>query len=86
MWETLVIVSVILVYFFTRNQKKEPEEDTEKEIEEEKEDVEDTEDYGALIDINISFTPIPKNDLMIWKKVWKMKEKYLMRGYGMLTV
>ena len=26
------------------------------------EDVEDTEDYGALIDINISFTPIPKND------------------------
>jgi len=31
MWETLVIVSVILVYFFTRNQKKESEEDTEKE-------------------------------------------------------
>ena len=26
------------------------------------EDVEDTEDYGAFIDINISFTPIPKND------------------------
>jgi membrane protein implicated in regulation of membrane protease activity len=43
MWETLVIVSVILVYFFTRNQKKEPEEDTEKEIEEEKGDVEETE-------------------------------------------
>ena len=43
MWETLVIVSVILVYFFTRNQKKESEEDTEKEIEEEKGDVEETE-------------------------------------------
>ena len=26
------------------------------------EDVEDTEDYGAFIDINISFTPIPSKD------------------------
>ena len=26
------------------------------------EDVEDTEDYGALIDINIDFTPIPSKD------------------------
>ena len=25
-------------------------------------EVEDTEDYGRLVDININFTPIPKND------------------------
>ena len=25
-------------------------------------EVEDTEDYGSLVDINIDFTPIPKND------------------------
>jgi len=32
MWESLIIVSVILVYFFTRNQKKESEEEIEEEI------------------------------------------------------
>ena len=39
MWESLIIVSVILVYFFTRNQKKESEEEIEEEtqIEEETE-------------------------------------------------
>ena len=39
MWESLIIVSVILVYFFTRNQKKESEEEVEEEtqIEEETE-------------------------------------------------
>ena len=31
MWESLIIVSVILVYFFTRNQKKESEEEIEEE-------------------------------------------------------
>ena len=34
MWEILVILGVLLVYFFTRKQKKEREEETEKEIEE----------------------------------------------------
>lgn len=39
MWESLIIVSVILVYIFTRNQKKESEEEIEEEtqIEEETE-------------------------------------------------
>lgn len=32
MWESLIIVSVILVYIFTRNQKKESEEEIEEEI------------------------------------------------------
>ena len=32
MWESLIIVSVVLVYFFTRNEKKESEEEIEEEI------------------------------------------------------
>ena len=32
MWESLIIVSVILVYIFTRNQKNESEEEIEEEI------------------------------------------------------
>ena len=39
MWESLIIVCVILVYFFTRNQKK----DSEEEIEEETQIEEETE-------------------------------------------
>ena len=42
MWETLVILGVIIVYFFTRKQKKESEEETGKEIEEEKEEIVET--------------------------------------------
>ena len=37
MWESLIIVCVILVYIFTRNQKKESEEEIEEEIQIEEE-------------------------------------------------
>ena len=37
MWESLIIVSVILVYFFTRNQKKGSEEEVEEETQFEEE-------------------------------------------------
>ena len=41
MWESLIIVSVILVYIFTRNKKKVSEEEKGKEIEEEKLEIEE---------------------------------------------
>jgi len=50
MWESLIIVSVILVYIFTRNKKKVSEEEKGKEIEEEKVEIVEEKEKEEIVE------------------------------------